>query len=183
MNEKGFGSTASKGYLFKVVVCGDAKVGKTSLILQYTEHAFTGRYIQTIGSNFASAEVVLPEGRPVKFQLWDLGGQKRFYFAWPSFYAGAFAGILVYDMTRPETLQSLRTWQERIEQYAGSDRLYFVFGNKCDLEGERAVSPAEGESVARELGARGFWETSAKTGEHLPEAFRAIAGELVQAYE
>ncbi|HMF30740.1 MAG TPA: Rab family GTPase [Candidatus Lokiarchaeia archaeon] len=172
-----------KGHVFKSVVCGDGNVGKTSLILQYTEHKFTEKYIQTIGTNFAIADVMLPEGNPVKLQLWDLGGQEQFNFAWPSFYAGAFAGILVYDITRRETLQSLPTWQAGIEKYAGRETLYFVFGNKCDLESERAVTTAEGESMTRELGASGFWETSAKTGENLREAFYAIAEKLFQIYE
>ncbi|HMF33071.1 MAG TPA: Rab family GTPase [Candidatus Lokiarchaeia archaeon] len=172
-----------KGYLFKVVVCGDTKVGKTSLILQYTEHKFSENYIYTIGSNFSVAEVLLPGNELIKLQLWDLAGQVQFSFVRPSFYRGAPVAILVYDVTRRETLKSLGNWKEEVAQCTGAATKYFVLGNKCDLEELREVSLAEGEDTAKKLQASGFWETSAKTGANLLVAFRTIAASFRLIHE
>lgn len=171
-----------KGFIFKTVVCGEGKVGKTSLILQYTEHKFNEEYIQTIGSNFAIAEVTLPDDKPVKLQLWDLAGQAQFSFVRPPFYKGASAVILVFDVTKRQSLDALRDWKADVEKYVGRETKYFLLGNKCDLEDERVVTHEDGDVMANELGTQAFWETSAKTGDNLHEAFYTIAQAIFETY-
>ncbi|HMF31193.1 MAG TPA: Rab family GTPase [Candidatus Lokiarchaeia archaeon] len=172
-----------KGYIFKTVVCGEGKVGKTSLILQYTQHKFSEQYIQTIGSNFAIADVMLPDSKPVKLQLWDLAGQEQFSFVRPPFYKGASAVIFVYDITKRQSLEAIREWKAEVEKYVDESTKYFLIGNKNDLEDERVVTTADGEVMGQELGVVGFWETSAKTGENLPDAFYTIAEAVYSTYE
>ena len=171
-----------KGFIFKTVVCGEGKVGKTSLILQYTEHKFNEEYMQTIGSNFAIAEVMLPDDKPVKLQLWDLAGQAQFSFVRPPFYKGASAVIFVYDITKRQTFEALYEWKADVEKYVGAETKYFLLGNKCDLNDERVITPEEAETLESELGIFAFWETSAKTGENLHEQLFTIAQQIYDTY-
>ena len=156
-------------YVFKVVILGDGGVGKTSLVLQYTENQFTGNYIMTIGSNFAVKILHRPEeNMKIKLQLWDLAGQLHFKFIRPPFYQGALLSVLVFDLTSRESFENIGLWQSETLKNVG-EIPFLLIGNKKDLQSERVVSKSEGEELAKEIGALGYFETSAKTGENLDE--------------
>ncbi|HMF32018.1 MAG TPA: Rab family GTPase [Candidatus Lokiarchaeia archaeon] len=167
--------------LFKVVVCGDANVGKTSLIMQFVEQKFSEQYVQTIGTNFAITDVPLADDESVKLHLWDLAGQDKFAFVRPQFYKGTHGAMLVYDLTNRESFDTLHAWKEEVTQNANKTVIFYLFGNKSDLDGERVITTAEGEEMAQDLGAVQFWETSAKTGDNVIDAFHAIAETLFSA--
>ncbi len=153
-------------YVFKVVVLGDGNVGKTSLVLQYTEKKFSTSYVMTIGSNFAVKILNLPErGLKIKFQLWDLAGQPHFQFIRPPFYRGALLAILVFDITNRKSFDNINLWVREAKNNVGDIPLVLA-GNKNDLIENRVVSKAEGEALAKEFGTL-YFETSAKTGENL----------------
>ncbi len=96
--------------LIKVVFAGDGNVGKTSLIRSYTEGKFSSSRVKTIGVDFHTHTVVLPQGK-VKLSIWDMAGQEHFQFLRSSFYPGSRAAALVYDITLPESLEHLATWR------------------------------------------------------------------------
>ena len=171
-----------KGYIFKVVVVGNGAVGKTSLVLRYTQHKFSENYVMTIGSNFAIAEVKLPDGQLCKLQIWDLAGQPHFSFVRPPFYKGASAVILVYDVTNRRSLDELKDWKDDFIKYLPPETIMYVLANKSDLKDERVVTIEEGKRVAENLGAIEFWETSAKTGENVQTVFNNIAARLLAMY-
>ncbi|OLS15695.1 MAG: small GTP-binding protein domain-containing protein [Promethearchaeota archaeon CR_4] len=171
-----------KGYIFKVVVVGNGAVGKTSLVLRYTQHKFNENYVMTIGSNFAIAEVKLLDGELCRLQIWDLAGQAHFSFVRPPFYKGASAVILVYDVTNRRSLEELKDWKEDFSKYLPRETSLYVLANKTDLQDERVVTLEEGKNASDALGASGFWETSAKSGLNVPDVFQTIASKVYTLY-
>lgn len=161
---------APREFIFKVVICGNGSVGKTSLVLQFTEHKFTENYIMSIGANFAIHLINKPdENLAIRLQLWDLAGQKHFTFVRPSFYSGAFAIVYVFDLTRRESFEAISDWKKEAERHTG-DVPRLLIGNKVDLVEQRVVSRQEGEKLAEEIGAQ-YYETSAKDAINIDKAF------------
>jgi len=123
--------------VLKVVVAGNGAVGKTSLIRRYCEGKFELTRVATIGVDFQTQLVALPE-RTVKLSIWDMAGQDRFQVIRTGFYRGSRSAALVYDVTDPESFNSLPRWHTEILD-AIQKQPFVVVGNKTDLE---RVQPA-----------------------------------------
>lgn len=167
-------------YIFKVTVLGDGGVGKTSMVLQFTEQKFKANYIMTIGSNFAIKLIRYDDETLCRLQIWDLAGQESFAFVRPGFYQGSFANIYVFDITDRKSFNDIEDWVNEAEQYVPNVPRVLV-GNKIDLTEERVVSRSEGAALAEKLGAR-YYETSAKTGANLEQLFTELNTELVKRH-
>lgn len=154
----------------KVVVAGDAGVGKTSLIRRYCEGRFEASRVATIGVDFQTQTVPLPGG-PVKLSIWDLAGQDHFEFVRRTFYRGSRAAALVYDVTRPETLADLRRWAEEVLANVPEAR-FLVVGNKVDLPHRSWSEPAQEFAASLEAP---YLETSARTGQGVRALFETLA--------
>ena len=156
--------------LVKVVIAGDGNVGKTSLIRLFTQGKFNLSRVATIGVDFHTHTVQLPEG-PVRLSIWDMAGQERFQFFRMDFYRGSRAAALVYDVTSPPSLEHLVDWRSEISKVV-ADSKFVVVGNKVDLE--RAQDPVVARGFAAAIGAS-YLETSALTGQGVAEMFRTLA--------
>jgi small GTP-binding protein len=159
---------------YKVVVAGNGNVGKTSLIRRWCEGKFEASRVMTIGVDFQTKTVHLPDGAPggqVKLSIWDMAGQERFQSARAGFYRGCRAVALVYDVTSPDSLNDLKRWVIEIHKAVGWQR-YVVVGNKVDLVREAALEAAQ--QLAVELKAPHV-ETSAATGAGVPALFETLA--------
>jgi len=156
--------------VLKVVVAGDGAVGKTSLIRRYCEGKFEHTRIQTIGVDFQTQTVKLPQ-QTVKLSIWDMAGQERFAVVRAGFYRGSRAAALVYDVTEPQSLKDLERWREEVLG-AIQEQPFLVIGNKIDLE--RTVSAEEAKAFADSIHAS-YVETSALTGEGVPALFESLA--------
>lgn len=167
--------SASKSFIYKICVVGDGGVGKTSMVLRYTENSFKENYIMTIGSNFSTKNVNLPEfpQYKIKLQIWDLAGQKHFSFVRPPFYRGATGIIYVFDLTRRSSFANLPSWKTEVEKVVAG-RPSILVGNKLDLAeaGNREVALQDGESLKNELQALSYYETSAKDGLKVDNVFK-----------
>ncbi len=160
---------------YKVIVCGDNAVGKTSLVLQYTEKAFRATYLPTIGVNITEKLVTNDVNKKlVKFVIWDIAGQSKFTMMRRHFYDGSDGELLVFDITRRDSLQNIRDWYNDVKKNKKSPFHGILLGNKNDLEHLRVVSKQDAEALANELGLV-YFETSAKTGENVDESFKKIA--------
>ncbi|TPX42219.1 hypothetical protein SeMB42_g05226 [Synchytrium endobioticum] len=142
--------------ILKIVLLGDGGVGKTCLRNQYLHKRFTNTYKATIGADFITKEVELPDqGRRISMQIWDTAGQERFQSLGVAFYRGADACILVYDVTDPSSLSRLQMWiAEFVKQADITDPGHFPFiilGNKVDLETDRRVSRRQGREMCKQL--------------------------------
>lgn len=156
--------------VLKVVIAGDGNVGKTSLIRRYCEGRFEQSRVATIGVDFQTQRVELPDG-PVKLSIWDMAGQERFQVMREGFYRGSLAAALVYDLTEPESFAHLSKWREEIVKVvAGLPML--VVANKRDLAPEAPLT--KGEKLAHELGTKHL-ATSALTGEGVERMFKGLA--------
>ncbi|XP_062222918.1 ras-related protein Rab-2-A-like [Phragmites australis] len=166
----------SYAYLFKYIIIGDTGVGKSCLLLQFTDKRFQPVHDLTIGVEFG-ARMITIDSKPIKLQIWDTAGQESFRSITRSYYRGAAGALLVYDITRRETFNHLASWLEDARQHANANMTVMLIGNKCDLSHRRAVSYEEGEQFAKEHGLV-FMEASAKTAQNVEEAFIKTAGTI-----
>ncbi|EFC40367.1 rab family small GTPase [Naegleria gruberi] len=163
----------SYSYLFKYIIIGDTGVGKSCLLLQFTDKRFQPVHDLTIGVEFG-ARMINIDGKQVKLQIWDTAGQESFRSITRSYYRGAAGALLVYDITRRETFHHLTTWLEDARRHSNSTMTIMLVGNKCDLDSRRAVSYEEGKKFAQQHDLI-FLETSAKNDENVEEAFNYTA--------
>lgn len=168
----------SYAYLFKYIIIGDTGVGKSCLLLQFTDKRFQPVHDLTIGVEFG-ARMVQIEGRQIKLQIWDTAGQESFRSITRSYYRGAAGALLVYDITRRETFNHLTRWLEEARQNANQSMVIMLIGNKSDLDHRRQVTKEEGEKFAKEHGLI-FLETSAKTAANVEEAFIHTAQKIYE---
>ncbi|CAH0724399.1 unnamed protein product, partial [Brenthis ino] len=138
-------------YLFKYIIIGDTGVGKSCLLLQFTDKRFQPVHDLTIGVEFG-ARMITIDGKQIKLQIWDTAGQEAFRSITRSYYRGAAGALLVYDITRRDTFNHLTTWLEDARQHSNSNMVIMLIGNKSDLESRREVKKEEGEAFAREHG-------------------------------
>jgi small GTP-binding protein len=175
--------SVQKSYIYKICIVGNGGVGKTSMVLRYCENAFKENYIMTIGSNFSTKTVELPEHPQfqVKLQIWDLAGQKHFSFVRPPFYRGATGIIYVFDLTRRSSFAELLEWRNEVEKVIGL-KPSLIVGNKLDLadQGKREVSAQDGESLKSEMHAIKYYETSAKEGDSVDDVFKILTLEILK---
>jgi Ras-related protein Rab-2A len=155
-----------------------AGVGKSCLLLQFTDKRFQPVHDLTIGVEFG-ARMINIDGKQIKLQIWDTAGQESFRSITRSYYRGAAGALLVYDITRRETFEHLTSWLEDARQHSSANMVIMLIGNKSDLEAKREVTAEEGLSFAKEH-ALVFMETSAKTAANVEEAFINTAKEIYQ---
>ncbi len=165
-----------KTFRFKIIVCGDPEVGKTSIVLRFTDRAFRRTYIPTLGVNL-SEKLIRYEKYAAEFVIWDLAGQSKFQLMRKHFYSGAHGQLLLFDLTRPATFQSLARWHEDIRSTLNVGLEGLIIGNKADLTGQRDVGRKEISKLSKKLGLEAI-ETSALTGENVDDAFYRL-GELL----
>ncbi|KAK9379049.1 ras family-domain-containing protein [Kockiozyma suomiensis] len=171
----------------KLVLLGEAAVGKSSLVLRFVSNDFQENKEPTIGAAFLTQKCSLPT-RTIKFEIWDTAGQERFASLAPMYYRNAQAALVVYDLTKPTSLIKARHWVSELHAQASPKIVIALVGNKLDLcndgsEGEdaeddrRKVSTEEGKKFAEEEGLL-FFETSAKTAANVEEVFLSIAAKI-----
>mmetsp|Transcript_27272 Transcript_27272/g.60364 ORF Transcript_27272/g.60364 Transcript_27272/m.60364 type:complete len:211 (-) Transcript_27272:14-646(-) len=162
----------SYAYMFKYIIIGDTGVGKSCLLLQFTDKRFRPDHELTIGVEFG-ARLIQIDNKPIKLQVWDTAGQESFRSITRSYYRGATGALLCYDISRRETFQHVARWLEECRQNSNPNMVIMLIGNKCDLE-KREVSYEEGAKFAQENGLI-FEETSAKTAHKVEDAFITTA--------
>ena len=169
----------------KVLLLGDGAVGKTSLIRRLVVDQFGDDYITTIGTKVTKRDLSVMEGgvtHLIAMTIWDVLGQQGYSGVQTTAFLGARGVLLVYDVTRPETLESLATyWIPRVREVIGNVPS-IVAGNKVDVAPDRKAARQELERFAGGFAIPHFL-TSAKTGENVEEAFLKLGRAGIGAVE
>ncbi|SCU77294.1 LAFA_0A00892g1_1 [Lachancea sp. 'fantastica'] len=163
-------------YLFKLLLIGDSGVGKSCLLLRFSDDTYTNDYISTIGVDFKIKTVEL-DGKTVKLQIWDTAGQERFRTITSSYYRGAHGIIIVYDVTDQDSFNDVKMWLQEIDRYATAGVLKLMVGNKSDLQDKRVVEYDVAKEFADSLQIP-FLETSALDSSNVEEAFLTMAKQI-----
>ena len=174
----------SEEFMYKVVLVGDENVGKTSILVRYTEKKFVESYIPTLGTDFAVKVVELKGDnnirKSVKLACWDLGGQEQYRTLRKFYLSGARGCIIVFDVTNLSSFEHVINWHNDVTNICGVVPC-FLIGNKSDLKKDRRVSRDVSSELASKLGLD-FFETSAKTGEKVDDVFEVMAKKLYETY-
>ena len=161
----------------KVVLLGSAKVGKSSLIRRYITPS-DSKPNSSENVDFISKTVKWKENK-VKLQIWDTVGLDNYRATTASYFRGADAIILVYDVTKSSTFDDLKVWMDKMSSVASPQSLIYIIGNKCDLMVERVISSTTAAAATESLGAHAYLETSATEDVNVTELFERIISDLV----
>jgi small GTP-binding protein len=168
-------------YKFKFIIVGDKAVGKTSIVRRFVDNKFSLDYRSTLGLNVLSHTLDF-YGNEVNFLLWDLGGQEYFKRFRKTYYIGAQAAFIVFDVCERDSFSNIKKWYNELNEHIGKSNIPIVIvGNKIDLLDSRTIKYKEGVMLVDELSQQNtnsdfsYIETSALTGENVGDAFNLIA--------
>ncbi|XP_031841047.1 ras-related protein ORAB-1-like [Nomia melanderi] len=158
---------------YKVLMLGDSNVGKTCIVHRYCDERYYDTYISTLGVDYKQ-KIINLDGTPIKLQIWDTAGQERFRTLCSAYYRGAMGILLMYDVTSLDSFNHLSYWLQSIEEYASSDVVKVLTGNKCEVTTQRAVDAEKGQKIADNFDMP-FFEVSCKENINIEEAFLTLA--------
>ena len=160
------------------LLLGDMEVGKTCLINRYTNGVFREEYISTVGFDYYTKQEEI-NNKTVQVKIWDTVGQERFRALTPSFLRNAEGVVIVFDVTSQDSFDNVKGWINSIKSNIGENVIpIIIVGNKIDMENMREISKEDGNKTASENGFK-YFETSAKTGKGVDEAFKEIVNQIL----
>lgn len=179
----------------KLVLLGDSGVGKTSLACRFVHNSFHPFREATIGATYLSRNLIVPDKedgpenssdspaneprKAVELKIWDTAGQERYQSLTPLYFRGAGAALLIYDVTKLHSYQTLQRWVRELKHIGPDNVLLTICGNKSDLDRERSVLFEDAQAYADSIGAI-YFEASAKTGDNVTQIFESIAERVSQ---
>lgn len=163
-------------YLFKLVLIGDSGVGKSNLLSRFTKNEFNLESKSTIGVEFATRSLNI-DGKVIKAQIWDTAGQERYRAITSAYYRGAVGALLVYDVTRHVTFQSVVRWLKELRDHTDPNIIVMLIGNKSDLRHLVAVPTEDGKTLAEKENLY-FMETSALEATNVEKAFTEVLNQI-----
>ena len=165
----------------KVVLLGEAGVGKTSIIHQFTYHTFDPDCISSISAQFVSKTIDYQGYGAIKYDIWDTAGQERYRSMAKIFYKDAKVIVFVYDITSQPTFDGLKNyWYEQTKINCENNAILAVVANKNDLYGDQTVTDEEGQKFADEIGAI-FQSTSALSDSGIGKLFDHIGKKFIDS--
>lgn len=163
----------------KILLIGEAGVGKTHLILRYVDNIFEPQLVKcTVQPDVKSKDLIVHD-KKVRLRIWDTAGSERFRAINRSFFRNALGVIVVYDVTERATFQKVKSWLEEVEVNCDKMPVIILVGNKTDLADRRQVSTQEGRELAKRSKLM-FMEASAKTKENVTDVFYELAEKILE---
>lgn len=165
-------------YLFKFIIVGESATGKSCCLLRFTENQFNATHDMTIGVEFGARIIDIhdkdKQRTPVKIQVWDTAGMEGFRSITRTYYKNTAGVLLVYDITRRESFNRIRSWMEEVKKTTTGNPVMALVGNKKDKQNQRQVTYIEALNFATEHDLL-FFETSALTGECVEDVFVEVS--------
>lgn len=144
-----------KSVLLKIIILGESGVGKTAILNKYVNGKFIEEHKATIGADFMTKDILNDEKNNITLQMWDTAGQERFQSLGFSFYRGADACILVYDITNEQSFMKIEEWRSTFISQIGIDNPhlfpFLLLGNKMDKESQRKVKKEDALMYAKKI--------------------------------
>ena len=165
-------------YIYKILILGDATVGKTSILLRYIDNKFEIDSLSTLGVDVKYKYVTL-NNKKIRMNIWDTAGQDRFKTIAKNYFKGANAVIFVFDVNHKNTIEKIKFWINSVKDNSSNDIIEVIVGNKIDIEGKREVTKEQMKSLGQDVNIETF-ETSAKTGEGINEVFNYLVTNLIK---
>ena len=162
--------------LYKIIIIGDAAVGKSNILTRFTRNEFSENTKSTVGVELG-VKFIKVKGVNTKIQIWDTAGQERYRSITSSYYKGSHGCFIVYDITNETSFENVERWYEYVQREAGKNISIILVGNKCDLENERKISKEKGQEKAKNLKCA-FFETSALSGVNISQIFEELTNNI-----
>ena len=167
-------------HIFKIITLGESGIGKTSLIKRFAHDIFEENHLASIGFEFL-IKVLDIENKIIKIQLWDICGSERFRIVSPSYYRRTNGAIVAYDISDKWSFDQVKFWVNEVKKHPEIKTNVVIVGTKCDIL-DREVTEEEGKKLADELGVK-YFETSAKTGYNVNEAYNFLIKNIIDNYK
>ena len=170
---------SKKKFEARIITLGDSAVGKTSLILRYSDNYFSSLYLSTAGIDSKIKIIKLENGEDIRVVLTDTAGQERCRNIASNYIKKADGILLVYNITDKDTFEGVKVWIKSIKEESGDSRPIILLGNKSDLNDKRMIKKEVGEDFAENEGIK-FYETSCKTGENVEKAINDLVKQIYE---
>ncbi|TNV76209.1 hypothetical protein FGO68_gene4357 [Halteria grandinella] len=164
----------------KVVVLGEARVGKTSLTQRFVNGQFNERQPSTVDATYQEKSLNIGS-QSIKLVIWDTAGQERYHALNQVYYRGAEGAVVVYDCTDADTFKKMNQWVSELRQYLPQEVPIMIAGNKADLgasSSTKKIDDEQAQTYARSVNSQ-YFPTSAKTGNNVDEIFHALAKRII----
>lgn len=162
--------------IFKLLLIGDAEVGKSSILLRFADQNFFSSYFPTIGIDF-KIKTIEQDGKFIKLLIWDAAGQERYRTITSSYYTNSSGFLYVFDLTNKQSFDHIRMWYDESIKYRTDLAQAILVGTKLDLAEERQVSYQEAMLIAEDLGIS-YIEVSALTGHNIDTLFEILTRKI-----
>ena len=162
---------------YKILFLGETQVGKTSLIVRYSDNDFQEGGLPTLGVDLKYKYIEIDK-KNIRLDLWDTAGEERFRSITKSYYSGADGIVFVFDLGNPKSFKTLKTWIEGAKDNVKPNIEFVLAANKSDLKDKRVVQKEEIETFSSKYNIP-FFETSAKTGDGIDEMFNTFINNLL----
>ncbi|CAL8073796.1 unnamed protein product [Orchesella dallaii] len=171
-------SAVQYDHKFKVIIVGDAGVGKSCLMQRYADGTYTSKLFSTVGCDWRSKTVIIGD-KIVSLSIWDTVGQEKHRSLITNYVRDAHGALICYDISNASSFEDIEYWYEFVKNHSLHDCVKILVGNKTDLEEKREVPKADAKKLAQKVGIP-FFETSAKDAYNVEATFRTLAARILE---
>ena len=162
----------------KIILIGDAGVGKTSISERYIDSSFKDVYQATLQVEKRMKIINEDDKTSIRLNIWDTAGQEKFRSITRQFYRDCQGAFIVFDLTKKSSFNELKTWINELKTHGNDDTVIIILGNKSDLTTEREISE---DVIKNEIKDKyKYFEVSAKTGNNVSLAFDEMKKLIMQ---
>ena len=166
--------------VLKIVILGEGRVGKTSILSKYFDKKFNEGQKSTINPSFYELNKDY-QGKKVYFKFWDTAGQEQFNAINTMYYQNAVGALLVYDVTISETFEKVKDWVRTLQEAVGKDTTFVIAGNKFDLSDKNMIDKNQEkiDAFCAQQNCKHFYISSRK-GTNLNELFESLISSVLK---